>query len=171
MSVYDPKRTCRAQPDPVSNLQAGLAPRKQYHNSSHPGRRVTERSGRLFPDDRYHMGAAVSDVIKQGSEVTATLDGKRTVTSDLFLRLTGRVGLCVIGLYPTRHKTTPATSLGGEHWTSPIPHYIWLRFSTERVHLRGAVGWPHPRLFHPRRWSGCPSWPSPPRLGVVRPCR
>ena len=31
-----------------------------------------------FPDDRYHMGAAVSDVVQQGSQVTATLDGKRT---------------------------------------------------------------------------------------------
>jgi 2-polyprenyl-6-methoxyphenol hydroxylase-like FAD-dependent oxidoreductase len=42
-----------------------------------------------FPDDRYHMGAAVSDVMQQGSQVTATLDGKRTVTSDLFLAADG----------------------------------------------------------------------------------
>lgn len=42
-----------------------------------------------FPDDRYHMGAAVSDVEQQGSQVTATLNGESKVTSDLLLGADG----------------------------------------------------------------------------------
>src|SRR6202171_2714304 len=42
-----------------------------------------------FPDDRYHMGAAVSDVEQQGSQVIATLNGERKVTSDLLLAADG----------------------------------------------------------------------------------
>jgi len=42
-----------------------------------------------FPDDRYHMGAAVSDVEQQGSQVIVTLNGERKVTSDLLLAADG----------------------------------------------------------------------------------
>jgi 2-polyprenyl-6-methoxyphenol hydroxylase-like FAD-dependent oxidoreductase len=42
-----------------------------------------------FPDDRYHMGAAVSDVVQQGSQVTAALERERAVTSDLLLAADG----------------------------------------------------------------------------------
>src|ERR1700730_10816189 len=42
-----------------------------------------------FPDDRYHMGAAVSHVEQQGSQVIATLNGERKVTSDLLLAADG----------------------------------------------------------------------------------
>jgi len=42
-----------------------------------------------FPDDRYHMGVTVTDVMQQDSRVTATLNGKSSVTSHLFLAADG----------------------------------------------------------------------------------
>jgi 2-polyprenyl-6-methoxyphenol hydroxylase-like FAD-dependent oxidoreductase len=42
-----------------------------------------------FPDDRYHVGASVADVVQQGKQVTATLSCERSVTSDLFLAADG----------------------------------------------------------------------------------
>jgi 2-polyprenyl-6-methoxyphenol hydroxylase-like FAD-dependent oxidoreductase len=103
-----------------------------------------------FPEDRYHMGVSISDIVQHDARVIATFEGRAPMESDLLIAADGANSAIRRNLLPD---------------VAPVyTGYVAWRGTLDEA---SAQRRPYPCISDPRRWHRHATWAPAAQLGLV----